>query len=254
MLRLAMILLLATTAHGAFYLENSGISPISYVDCQNYASPAAVSASDDATKPIGCYVNNGVVYYNKRNSAISNRVECTSTDQCVMSDSPRVATAQIVDTAVDPSRTIGLDDCHRAYSKLIYSSDALYRHVMNPSITITSGHNYPSGCISKTYGSSTTLMYNYDQDSTLKCNYVNSGWTGDQIFKCIEPDTDTLGCMNALASNYNAAATVDDGSCVTVDCPTCTCDYSSINCPDLRSLYSSGNCCYDSRTLTAMGV
>ena len=46
----------------------------------------------------------------------------------------------------------------------------------------------------------------------------------------------------------------NDGSCSNMDCPTCTCDHSSINCPDLRSLYSSGNCCYDSRTLTAMGV
>ena len=31
---------------------------------------------------------------------------------------------------------------------------------------------------------------------------------------CLDPTDDVEGCMDAIATNYNADATVDDGSCM----------------------------------------
>ena len=67
----------------------------------------------------------------------------------------------------------------------------------------------------------------------------------------VEPPVDVLGCMDSTANNFNADATVDDGSCtfdVVVDVLGCM--DSSANNFNSDATVDDGSCTYDVVELT----
>ena len=81
----------------------------------------------------------------------------------------------------------------------------------------------PNGCLLQTYIATNNVVtrrvaYNFYGGNTKECtniNYLDDNGHGYE-YRCVQRCNE--GCTNALASNYDSSANVDDGSCVAATC------------------------------------
>ena len=214
MLRLAMILLLTTTAHGALYLSTTQYPDLSasYAMCQQYATDNSHTFSgveDDSARPTGCYLTGNEVKWNKdypsgnTYSVYAFNTVCDATYQCIQSDTHGIVAGTIVEKAsnlthpsVHPSNSMSYLDCVRyerqatgAFKSMGFAliedfvlNDATsvdcHGAAMVPKfIQLVSWSNKAPGCVFKS--SINEYYYNMDMASTASCS---------TSFKCIDGD------------------------------------------------------------------
>lgn len=197
MIRVALILLLATTAHGAFYLETGDADlSASYDDCQAYATEigaGAVVNVNSNSQVTGCNLDvaNTIVQWNRYGNAMGYpRLACSVSYKCVQSDAPMPAVKFVTSDA--NVNSLSPKECAQFFTIFGFGH-----------YTRTDNY-YPVGCIKG--------KFTYDHSGTTACSSTKI---------CVQRDLSVPGCRNELASNYNATATVDDGSCVAAAAAEC---------------------------------
>ena len=210
LLRLAIILLLTTTAHGALYLSTAQFPDLSasYVMCQQYATDNSHTFSgveEDSTRPAGCYLTGNEVKWNQFTSNNYPDYEfvtqCSASYQCIQSNTHGIIGGTMVEKASDtPSNSMSYLDCRRYASQTAGAVKTMQWAtiedyvIMGSTVDITGQarqyvgvdlaalNGWAPGCLLSSNGK---FYYNMNMASTASCSSSNKCIDGDAY---VEPE------------------------------------------------------------------